>query len=339
MVRLALFALLFGLTLSSTSGCDLPTYLRQQERIKEEEAAAAQATANRESELVILHDSSLSKPFFELARAFEQANPAIRVRREAAGGRVAARQVAELGKTADILAVTDFRIIQNLLMPGHAEWFVCFARNEMVLAYTPHSKYRTDIHRDNWFEILARPDVSFGYPSPDLDPCGYRTRLVWKLTDLFYRKSGEGASVFEKLSAAVKPDNVRPSVQDLVPVLHGGALDYVFLYRSVAEQNNLQYVRLRDEINLGSPKLDHFYRRVSVEVAGGAPGAPPLTHVGGPIVYAFTIPVSATNRGTARAFADLLVGPVGASVMARDHQSVIPGGRIGFLQTTIPTLD
>jgi molybdate/tungstate transport system substrate-binding protein len=56
--------------------------------------------------------------------------------------------------------------------------------------YTNSSKYVNDITTDNWYSILARPDVQAGRSNPDIDPNGYRTLIVWKLSEKYYNEPG-----------------------------------------------------------------------------------------------------------------------------------------------------
>jgi molybdate/tungstate transport system substrate-binding protein len=289
-----------------------------------------------EGELTVFHAGSLAMPMKQLVQRYEKRYPGTRVLCESSGSRTAARKLSELGRNADVLVSADYQTIQELLMPVHAEWFVCFARNEMVLAYTERSKFASEITTANWFEILARPEVSFGHSDPNKDPAGYRTLLVWKLADLYYRKKLDGRSIEETLSKACPVENIRPGSVELLPLLQSMALDYAFEYRSVAEQHRLRYVRFPDELNLANPRLAEHYGKVSVELAGQRPSDPPIVQKGAPIVYAFTIPSGAPNKLAARRFADLLIGPEGEEVLNADHQTVIPGGRIGFLPTSVP---
>jgi len=335
-IHLLLGIMLFFLACYSATGCDLDTFVRWRDRIAAAEKAALADKASRPTELVIFHDPSLAGPLFKLARLFEKTYPSCRVRRESSAGRVAARKVCDLGRTPDFIAVTDYQTIQQLLMPKYAEWFVCFARNEMVLAYRPHSRYHTEIHRDNWFEILARPDVTFGLTDPGNDPCGSRTSLVWKLASMLYRKTFDGQTIEDTLVAKVSPEHVRPTLMDLLPVLCAGTVDYAFVYRSVAEQHRLQFIELRSEINLGDSQRSSFYERAQVEFPNPKNDAQPIVHTGRPILFAFTIPRTAPHRLAARRFAEFLLSEAGATVLASEGHTVIKGGRIGFLPDSIP---
>ena len=95
---------------------------------------------------------------FEAAEAlFHEAQDFLLI--EAAGSRDCARKVSDLGRQADVVASADFAVIQNLLMPEHADFNIHFATNEMAIAYTKHSTHGSEITAENWYEILLRDGV------------------------------------------------------------------------------------------------------------------------------------------------------------------------------------
>ena len=109
----------------------------------------------------------------------------------------------------------------------------------------------------------------------------------------------------------------------LLPLVEAqGGLDYVFIYRSQAEQHHLKCVYLPAEINLGSPSLAEHYRRVSVEVAGTRQKSK-FRQVGRPIVYGVTVLSRARRSDLALEFVKFLLSETGASIMQETGQVVI----------------
>ena len=214
----------------------------------------------------------------------------------------------------------DYVVIDTLLIPDHAAWNIKFAANEMVIAYTGYSRAGGEITADNWHEVLMRPGISFGRSDPNADPCGYRTLLTVKLAERHYGKPG----YFESF-VAKDLRYMRPKETDLLALLETNTIDYVFIYRSVAEQHNLRWLSLPDEINLKRADLAELYASVSVEISGPAPGTT-LTQRGEPMVYGITIPRNAPNPTAALAFVQFLLDPdKGLEIMERNGQpSVVP---------------
>ena len=290
----------------------------------------------KSSELVILHDISLAQSFKELAKSFEKSHPTIKVRLEGAAGLLVARKVSDMGRRADIVAVTDYRTIQRVLLPKLCEWYVCFAHDEMVVAFTQQSTRRDKIRSSNWFRIVTEKDVTMGLAEAATDPCGYRTKIVFQLAESYYRSKVRGKRISELLNNPPRKPIVRPTTMELLPLLQTGAIDYIFTYRSVAEQQNLMYVRMKELLNLSAPHMVRFYRRAKVKIPANQAGGEATEQAGEPIVYAFTMMKECKNTKEARLFADYLIGPEGARVLALSHQKVIAGGRMGFTSTGQP---
>jgi molybdate/tungstate transport system substrate-binding protein len=106
---------------------------------------------------------------------------------------------------------------------------------------------------------------------------------------------------------------IRPKEVDLLALLEVGEVDYIFIYRSVADQHGLNYIVLSDEINLKDPARAGHYASASVMIAGAEPGDS-LRVSGEPMVYALTRLDSASNAEAADAFLDYMLGPAGQAI-------------------------
>jgi molybdate/tungstate transport system substrate-binding protein len=273
-------------------------------------------------ELLVLHAGSLSVPFKHMAEEFMKQNPDIIVRREAAGSRICARKITELNSQADVMTSADSAVIQTLLIPEYADYCIDFTSNEMVIMYRKESRYSEEIDSENWYEILLRDDVWYGHSDPDADPCGYRTILCWKLAEKHYGKPG----LYKELVRNCPEKNIRPKEVDLLALLESGELDYIFIYRSVAEQHNGKSVLLPDEINLKSPEMNHLYQEVSVELSGKKPGET-ISRKGAPMVYGITVPKTAAHPELGVKFVSFVLSDKGKEVMAKSGQpEIIPPG-------------
>ncbi|RKY10194.1 MAG: tungstate ABC transporter substrate-binding protein WtpA [Planctomycetota bacterium] len=264
-------------------------------------------------ELVIFHAGSLSVPFGEVSAEFEKMYPDITIKAEAAGSRMCARKISELGRACDVMGSADYKVVGNLLMGEHVDFNIRFALNEMAIAYTDGSRCSVDITAENWYDILAGDDVAFGRSDPDMDPCGYRTLMVFQLAEKHYEIPGLAARL------RAKDRHIRPKETDLLALLEAGEIDYLFIYRSVAVQHGLKTVLLPDEINLKSQAHAALYNTAVVEVSGRRPGEP-ITRRGEPMVYSVTIPMNAPNRRAAEAWVALLLSEKGREIMETNGQ-------------------
>src|SRR5262252_7455675 len=211
-------------------------------------AGEARSPADQ-SRLVVFNAGSLTASFAEMIDEFKRLHPGMTAQQESSGSLEAARKITELSKQCDVLAVADFDVIPALLIPQYAEWYAVFARNQMVLAYTPKSKFSAEINDKNWFAILQRQGVEYGHSDPDQDPAGYRTLLHWQLAEKYYNRPG----LYRQLQDRMPAKNIRPKSVELVALLQSGEMDYIYEYRSVAEQNKLQILVFPPDIDLSDP--------------------------------------------------------------------------------------
>ena len=268
--------------------------------------------------ITIFHAGSLSIPFKILTQEYMKIHKNIRSALESSGSVSAIRKITELKKSADILGSADASLIERMMFPDYAKWYVEFATNEMVIAYRDNAPYSNIINKDNWFQILLKEDVEYGHSDPNMDPCGYRTLLLWKLSEIYYKKPG----LYNKLVKNCPPKNIRPKEVDLIALLETRNLDYAFEYRSVAIQHHLKYVELPDKINLGNVKFKDFYKMVDIEIIGKSPGTK-LKITGKPIVYGMTIPILAKNKKEAKDFIKFILSEEGRKLIRKSGQKPI----------------
>jgi molybdate/tungstate transport system substrate-binding protein len=284
------------------------------------------AGENLSGELMIFHAGSLSVPMMQMADAFSKEHPGVKVLREAAGSRDCARKITELGRPCDVLSLADYAVIDTLVIPKFADWNIKFAGNELAIVYNSHSRRAAEISPDNWFQILLENDVAFGRADPNADPCGYRTVLALKLAEKYYAAPGLADRFLAKDKRLL-----RPKETDLLALLETGSIDFLFIYRSVAEQHALKWLPLPDEVNLKNPAMADLYKSVSIDLTGDKPGAV-ITQRGEPMVYGVTIPKNAPNPRAALAFvAFLLDREKGMAIMKKNGQpSVTPASTSTF---------
>jgi len=258
-------------------------------------------------EIVIYHAGSLTIPLSEIEENFEKLHPNVDVIRTPGGSRDVTRKITEFEDKVDILFSADYSIIDDLLIPNYASWNILFAENSMVVMYSKDSKYADEITADNWYEILNRDGVNYGYAEPNADPCGYRTLLIWQLAEKYYEYEG----LNQKFIDNCPEKNVRPKSVELIALLETGALDYAFEYESVAMQHvklnpELKYIVFPDEINLSSIEFKDFYSESAVELSGTEPGTVVIKK-GAPIVYGLTMPTTGENPELAMEFIKFLL--------------------------------
>lgn len=278
---------------------------------KDEQASGLQG------DLIIFHAGSLSVPFKLIAEAFEKENPGVNVLLEPAGSVACARKITDLKKDCDIMASADYVVINRFLIPEYADWNISFAANEMAIAFTDKAKFSDQITSENWYTILANPKVIYGRADPNSDPCGYRSVMTTQLAAI-KEDNPDILNVLEKDNNFIRPKEV-----DLLGLLEVNAIDYIYIYKSVAIQHHLNYISLSDSINLSNPELKDWYAKAEVGIAGKKPGEI-LNLKGNPMVYGITKLKKSPNAAAADAFLDFFFDAAkGLKIIEDQGQKVI----------------
>jgi molybdate/tungstate transport system substrate-binding protein len=259
------------------------------------------------------------------------------------------RQVTELHREADIIAVADCSLIPLLMYDvlsadgqPYADWMILFASNRLGLASTPESIYSQDLNAQNWPQILSRPEVRLGLSDPRFDSLGYRALMVIELARSYYGDAGIfdeliGNSFDPPIAVAEEngtqvisvPELVRPSADrislrgysvQLLALLQAGEIDYSFDYESVARQFGLQFAELPQPIDLSSEVYSADYSKVSVRLDFQRFSSVNPEFTGQPIIYGITIPHNAPHYEEAVSFLSFLLGPEGQQILEQNYQ-------------------
>lgn len=254
----------------------------------------------------------------------------VMVRRESGASIELARRITDLHRVPDLLVLADAELFPELLLPRYASWYVGFATDHMVLAYTPRSRFAAQVDSTNWMDVVRRSGVQVGRADASVAPVGYRTLLLFQLAEKHYRRPG----LADSLLAAAPESNVRGNASALAALLGTGDLDYMYDYRSVAQAKGFHYVNLPAAIDLSDPDLAAEYASAVVRVRS-SPGDS-ATVRGAPILSALTIPVNAPHAAAARAFVRDLLGPTGRATFAAAHIELL--SRLRFVGTDTPAV-
>ena len=273
---------------------------------------------DRDQTLAVYTAGSLARPMRAALDSFA-ARTGARYELESAGSLETARKLTELGKIPDIIALADEDVFPKLLVPEHATWYVRFAENRIILAYTDRSRYSAEIDSTNWRSVLLRPGLEIGRSNPDLDPAGYRTQMVFQLAERLYGDTGLAA----RLEQASPPRNMRPKEIELVALLESGDLDYAWFYESMARASGVRHLQLPAAIDLGSAEHRETYANAAVRVIGTS-AADTVTMLGAPIRYAFSIPLKAPHAALAERFAEFLLSDAGRNALRAEFLSALP---------------
>ncbi|MEA2075460.1 MAG: tungstate ABC transporter substrate-binding protein WtpA [Euryarchaeota archaeon] len=309
-------------------------------------SAACISQDQGKSKLKVIYAGSLIIPFGELEQAFESEHPDVDVLVEGHGSIQAIRHITDVHEEYDVIAVADDSLVPAMMYPEYTDWCVRFATNQMVIMYTNRSNYAAEINDSNWYEILARPDVMFGFSNPMFDACGYRTLMLIPLAESYY----DNQTIFDVLIArnfdpplplikdngtytVVVPEVFEPqgdkiavrggSVQ-LIALLDYGGIDYAFGYKSVAQQHGLRYLELPAEIDLSSPDYCETYNKAKVTLGFQRFTSVDVERIGRPIFYGITVPKNAPNPELGVEFVNFVLSEEGQRILQDNNQPTIP---------------
>lgn len=313
---------------------------------------ANQTTPIETRTLKIFCAGSLLYPMEQVADAFMEKHPEVEVQLEGHGSIQVIRHPVEMDDTADLLVVADYSLIPLMMYDAplpdgsgnHSDWYVRFATNELVIAFTENSHGVDQITESNWYEVLKEPDVKIGISNPIVDALGYRALQLLQLSEHYYGDTSifeeclgtwfdpefESVMVGEKgvifVPGVQKPVgdriNVRPSSVQIIPLLQSGAVDYAFLYKSNAEQQGFEYLTLPDEVNMANQEMDEVYALAQVKFQHARFQSIGLDRYGKTIYYGFTQTPTALNPEDGLLFAEFLLSETGKRIFEENHHPI-----------------
>ncbi|HLZ06098.1 MAG TPA: extracellular solute-binding protein [Bradyrhizobium sp.] len=270
------------------------------------------ARAAESTTLTVFAAGTLAVPFKEIDERFHEQYPNVTVQPQFGGSVKMAKQITDLHRDADLLAVADYSVIPKYMFGGngkqaYAKWYVGICRNAITFVYTDKSKGAGEINSKNWYKVLARKGVEIGRSNPDTDPSGYQTVQMLNLANKYYDDPNIETSVLANAPLA----NMRDTETSLISALQLGQIDYLAIYRSDALQHHLKFVDLPNKINLSDATESSYYAQGTVQTKNG-------TLTGKPIVYAITIVEGSKNAAIAEKYVAFLLGPEGQAIMKKN---------------------
>jgi len=203
---------------------------------------AERATPKPRPPITVFAAASLARPLKVLADSFQRRTGGL-AHVELGGSLEQTRKITELGRVPDVLLLIDEDVIAAL-MPAHLDWYVRFATNRLVVAYTPRSNHADSITVENWWKVLARRDVTVGRADPEVAPVGRQALSLIRRAESYYKQRRLADHIMERASLKY----VRPNATELAALLETGEVDYIIDYESVARQYGFEFVALPEDL-------------------------------------------------------------------------------------------
>jgi len=227
---------------------------------------------------------------------------------------------------ADVFVPVTPGPAMTVLKAGKAQSAIPIARTEMVVAYSPKSKYAQQFADAAagkrgampWYAVLQQPGIRFGRTDPMTDPQGRNIIYTLQLAEAFYKQPGLAQKV---LGDTINTAQIfsEPTVEAR---LQSGELDAASAYKIQPGPFNLPFINLPDEINLGNQSMHDRYQQTSLTLADKT------YHPEALVYYALVITGSA-HADRAAAFAQWLSGTGGQAIF-KQYAYDLPIGAVAL---------
>ena len=200
----------------------------------------------------------------------------------------------------------------TVLKAGKADSAQPIAHTEMVIAYSPKSKFFSRFEaaakgtKENWWEILQEPGFRFGRTDPVTDPQGRNIIFTMMLAAKMYQQP----ELVEKTLGPVINEKQIFSEPTVEARLQSGELDAASAYKIQPGPFNLPYITLPKDINLSGQNVRADHPDVSLNVGG-------KTYTPEPLIYYAGVLKDAPNPKGAAAFAEWLRGNEAQGIFKR----------------------
>jgi molybdate/tungstate transport system substrate-binding protein len=188
----------------------------------------------------------------------------------------------------------------TILRAGKADSAQPIAHTEMVIAYSPRSRFASRFDAaakgkaDLW-KVLLEPELRFGRTDPVVDPQG--RNIIF--TVMLAAKTNKHADLVEKILGPAINEKQIFTEPTVMARLQSGELDAASAYKIQPGPLNLPYVPLPTEINLSGQDVRAEHPDITLSV-GEKSYAPE------PLIYYAAVLKDATNAKGAKAFVEWL---------------------------------
>jgi molybdate/tungstate transport system substrate-binding protein len=199
----------------------------------------------------------------------------------------------------------------TILRAGKADSAQPIARTEMVIAYSPKSRFASRFdtaakRKEDLWKILQEPSLRFGRTDPVTDPQGRNIIFTLMLAEKLLSLPGIAAKI---LGPTINPQQIftEPTV---MARLQSGELDAASAYKIQPGPFNLPYIALPVEINLSGERVSADHPEISLTVNG-------KTYQPEPLIYYVAALNDAPNKIGAAAFSQWLIDAEAQAIFRR----------------------
>jgi molybdate/tungstate transport system substrate-binding protein len=239
------------------------------------------------------------------------------LRGRAQGSTGLARMIAAGSIRPDVFIAVTPGPMRTVIAAGKTARAFPIARTEMVIAYSPHSRFARQFAHAGpsagaaakpWWQILETPGLRFGRTDPDTDPLGLNIIFTMQLAAAWYHQPDLVAKI---LGPQFNPGQIFMEPQ-LMARLQAGQLDASAAYKTQPGVFGLPFVTLPAAINLGDAAMEPAYQH-AVLTLNGTPRHP------SPLIFYAAVMNGAAHPRLAARFVAWLQGDSARRIFAQYH--------------------
>ena len=237
---------------------------------------------------------------------------ALDLRSHAQGADAMAQSIVDGSLQADVFIPITAEPMGTVLRAGKAQSARAIARTEMVIVYSPNSRFVAQFDtaargQANWWEILQEPGLRFARSNPAADPSG--RSIIFSLM-LAAKKYGQPDLVAKVLGPTLNPEQILKTGSNIETMLASGELDAIASYKIGAFARNLHYLSLPSDVNLSRQDVHAAHPELMLSIGE-------KTFYPEPLVFYVAVLHGATNPRGAAAFAQWLQGQEAQTLLRR----------------------
>lgn len=187
----------------------------------------------------------------------------------AQGSNALAQLIASGSIRPDVFIAVTPGPMMTVLHAGKAAAGKPVARTEMVIAYSPKSRFAAKLDaaargKAIWWQVLEEPGLRFGRTDPVSDPQGRNIIFTMMLATKLYQQT----NLTEKIIGPLINQQQIFSEPTLQARLQSGQLDAASAYKVQPGPFHLPFIALPKDINLSGENLRSAHRDVSLSLEG-----------------------------------------------------------------------
>ena len=243
------------------------------------------------------------------------------LRSHSQGADAVAHSLVDGSLRADLFIPITAGPMRTVMQAGKAAVAYPIARTEMVLVYSPKSRFAAQFDaaaagKASWWEVLQEPGLSFARGNPAGDPGGRNAFFVMMLAA---KKYGHPEMVERLLGPVESPPAAGGNNQDK---LKTGELDAATSYRVGTSFSSLPFIVLPKDVNLSGDRVREEHPDVSLSIGG-------KTFYPEPLVFYAAVLKDAMNPKGAAAFLEWLKAAEARALLGK-YQYDAPGEAVAI---------